>query len=134
MLNFKAYLLRHYNVGIEKKLYRQTELQLIGVITLMICRLDGLRKYKKQIIREQRSLSRKYENLKKGGATQRVNIQKQRLKVQKLHHKINNIRTDYSNKTIAEIVKTKHLTLSRCEHIQSYFEWQVQHGNEETFN
>lgn len=81
------------------------------------CRLDGLRKYKKQIIREQRSLSRKYENLKKGGATQRVNIQKQRLKVQKLHHKINNIRTDYSNKTIAEIVKTKHLTLSRCEHI-----------------
>lgn len=96
---------------------RQTELQLIGVITLMICRLDGLRKYKKQIIREQRSLSRKYENLKKGGATQRVNIQKQRLKVQKLHHKINNIRTDYSNKTITEIVKTKHLTLSRCEHI-----------------
>ena len=96
---------------------RQTELQLIGVITLMICRLDGLRKYKKQIIREQRSLSRKYENLKKGGATQRVNIQKQRLKVQKLHHKINNIRTDYSKKTIAEIVKTKHLTLSRCEHI-----------------
>ena len=96
---------------------RQTELQLIGVITLMICRLDGLRKYKKQIIREQRSLSRKYENLKKGGATQRVNIQKQRLKVQKLHHKINNIRTDYSNKTITEIVKTKHLTLSRCEYI-----------------
>lgn len=63
------------------------------------------------------SLSRKYENLKKGGATQRVNIQKQRLKVQKLHHKINNIRTDYRNKTITEIVKTKHLTLSRCEHI-----------------
>ena len=36
LLNFKAYLLRHYNVGIEKKLYRQTELQLIGVITLII--------------------------------------------------------------------------------------------------
>ena len=65
-----------------------------------------LKKLEKQLIREQRSLSRKYENLKKGESTQR-NIQKQRLKVQKLHHRINNIRTDYINKTIAEIVKTK---------------------------
>ena len=66
-----------------------------------------LKKLEKQLIREQRSLSRKYENLKKGGPTQRANIQKQRLKVQKLHHRIDNIRTDYINKTIAEIVKTK---------------------------
>lgn len=66
-----------------------------------------LKKLKKQLIREQRSLSRKYENVKKGGSTQRANIQKQRLKVQKLHHRIDNIRTDYINKTIAEIVKTK---------------------------
>lgn len=42
----------------------------------------------------------------KGEAT-RQNIQKQVLKVQKLHHRIDNIRTDYINKTIAEIVKTK---------------------------
>lgn len=74
---YKAYLkfrvIEHNRCELQR---RQTELQLIGVITLMICRLDGLRKYKKQIIREQRSLSRKYENLKKGGATQRVNIQK----------------------------------------------------------
>ena len=67
----------------------------------------GLKKLEKQLIREQRSLSRKYENLKKGEPTQRANIQKQRLKVQKLHHKMDNIRTDYINKTIAEIVKTK---------------------------
>ena len=67
----------------------------------------GLKKLEKQLIREQRSLSRKYENLKKGESTQRANIQKQKLKVQKLHHKIDNIRTDYINKTIAEIVKTK---------------------------
>ena len=60
----------------------------------------------KQLRREQRCLSRKYEDLKKGGATQK-NIQKQRLKVQRLHQKIDNIRTDYINKTIAEIVKTK---------------------------
>lgn len=66
-----------------------------------------LKKLEKQLIREQRSLSRKYENLKKGESTQRANIQKQKLKVQKLHHKIDSIRTDYINKTIAEIVKTK---------------------------
>ena len=67
----------------------------------------GLKKLEKQLIREQRSLSRKYENLKKGESTQRANIQKQKLKVQKLHHKMDNIRTNYINKTIAEIVKTK---------------------------
>ncbi len=50
---------------------------------------------------------RKYENLKKGKSTQRANIQKQKLKVQKLHHKMDKIRTDYINKTIAKIVKTK---------------------------
>ena len=66
-----------------------------------------LKKLEKQLIREQRSLSRKYENLKEGESTQRANIQKQKLKVQKLHHKIDNIRTDYINKTIAEMVKTK---------------------------
>ena len=66
-----------------------------------------LKKLEKQLIREQRSLSRKYENLKEGESTQRANIQKQKLKVQKLHHKIDDIRTDYINKTIAEMVKTK---------------------------
>ena len=66
-----------------------------------------LKKLEKQLIREQRSLSRKYENLKKGESTQRANIQKQTLKVQKLHHKIDDIRIDYINKTIAEMVKTK---------------------------
>ena len=66
-----------------------------------------LKKLEKQLIREQRSLSRKYENLKEGESTQRANIQKQKLKVQKVHHKIDDIRTDYINKTIAEMVKTK---------------------------
>ena len=66
-----------------------------------------LKKLEKQLIREQRNLSRKYENLKKGESTQKTNIHKQRLKVQKLHHRIDNIRTDHINKTIAEIVKTK---------------------------
>ena len=61
----------------------------------------------KQLRREQRRLSRKYENLKKGESAQKKNIHKQKLRVQKLHHRIDNIRTDYINKTIAEIVKTK---------------------------
>ncbi len=65
-----------------------------------------LKKLEKQLRRAQRCLSRKYENLKKGESTQK-NIQKQRLKVQKLYQRIDNIRTDYMNKTIAEIVKTK---------------------------
>lgn len=65
-----------------------------------------VRRLEKQLRREQRRLSRKYENLKKGESTQK-NIQKQKLKVQRLYHKIDSIRTDYINKTIAEIVKTK---------------------------
>ena len=65
-----------------------------------------LKKLEKQLHREQRCLSRRYENLKKGESTQK-NIQKQVFKVQKLHHRIDNIRTDYINKTIAEIAKTK---------------------------
>ena len=65
-----------------------------------------LKKLERQLIREQRCLSRKYEKLKEGESTQK-NIQKQKLKVQRLHHKIDNIRTDYINKSIAEIVKAK---------------------------
>lgn len=42
----------------------------------------------------------------KGEAT-RQNIHKQVLKVQKIHRRIDNICTDYINKTIAEIVKAK---------------------------
>ena len=67
---------------------------------------NKIKKLEKQLRREQRRLSRKYENLKKEEST-RKNIQKQKLKVQKLYHRISNIRTDYINKTIAEIVKTK---------------------------
>ena len=78
-----------------------------GKIYKNINKLAKLKKLERQLIREQRKLSRKYENLKKGETTQRANIQKQLLKVQKLHQRIKNIRTDYINKTIAEIVKTK---------------------------
>ena len=71
-----------------------------------------IKKLKKSLKRQQRKLSRKYESLKtrnkkEGGNATRQNIQKQVLKVQKLHNRINNIRTDYINKTINELVKTK---------------------------
>ena len=71
-----------------------------------------VKKLKKSLKKEQRKLSRKYESLKirnkeEGGNVTRQNIQKQVLKVQKLHNRINNIRTDYINKTISELVKTK---------------------------
>ena len=42
----------------------------------------------------------------KGEAT-RQNIQKQKLKVQKLYQRLDNIRTDYINKVVSELVKTK---------------------------
>ena len=89
----------------------------LGVKDLAICsnkqvfkninKNNGIKRLEKKLKREQRSLSRMYENKKKGESTQNANIQKQKLKVQKLHHRIDNIRTDYINKTIAEIVKTK---------------------------
>jgi len=83
-----------------------------GTVKKNINKTTKLKKLEKQLKREQRCLSRKYEDLKKRnykmkrGAT-RQNIQKQVLKVQKLHHRIDNIRTDYINKCVNEIVKTK---------------------------
>ena len=88
-----------------------------GNIYKNVNKSTNMKQLEKQLRREQRSLSHKYENVKKentkkGESTQK-NIQKQKLKVQKLHHRIENIRTDYINKTIAEIVKTKpsHVTI-----------------------
>ena len=77
-----------------------------GVTEKNINKTAKLKKLEKKLKREQRSLSRKYENKKKGESTQK-NIQKQKLKVQKIYQKISNIRTDYINKTVAKIVKTK---------------------------
>lgn len=66
-----------------------------------------VRKLEKELKRAQKSLSRKYENKKKGGATQFKNIERQKLEVQRLYQKLDNIRTDYINQVIAQIVKTK---------------------------
>ena len=66
-----------------------------------------VKKLEKKLKREQRKLSRKYENKKKGGATQGKNMLKQIEMVQKVHHKLANIRDNYIKTTVNEIVKTK---------------------------
>ena len=78
-----------------------------------INKTSTVKKIEKKLKREQRKLSRKYESLKirnkniKEGRATRQNIQKQVVKVQKLHQRLTNIRTDYINKTVFSIVKQK---------------------------
>lgn len=82
-----------------------------GVTFKNINKTNKIKKLKKSLKRQQRKLSRKYECFKKiknkkGDAT-RQNINKQILKVQKLHTRLTNIRTDYINKIVNNLVKTK---------------------------
>ena len=68
------------------------------------------RRLKKRLRREQRKLSRKYESLKKRklkGEATRQNIHKQTLTVQRIYYRLDCIRTDFINKAIAELAKTK---------------------------
>ena len=110
----------------DKKVYKSTNEGLgidLGVKEFVVCS-DGIKfkninktstvkKVEKKLKREQRKLSRKYESLKirnknirEGRATSQ-NIQKQIVKVQKLHQRLRNIRTDYINKTVFSIIKQK---------------------------
>lgn len=77
-----------------------------GSIYHNINKTNNVRKVEKSLKREQRKLSRKVISIKKGESTQK-NFVKQKLKVQKLYQRLTNIRTDYLNKTIHSIVKTK---------------------------
>ena len=78
-----------------------------------INKTSTIKKAEKKLKREQRKLSRKYESLKirnkniKEGRATRQNIQKQIIKVQKLHQRLTNIRTDYINKIVSSIIKQK---------------------------
>ncbi|CEK40062.1 putative transposase family protein [[Clostridium] sordellii VPI 9048] len=84
-----------------------------GVKFKNINKTSTVKKVEKKLKREQRKLSRKYESLKirnkniEEGRATRQNIQKQVVKVQKLHQRLTNIRTDYINKTISSIMKQK---------------------------
>ncbi|MGL5380443.1 RNA-guided endonuclease InsQ/TnpB family protein [Clostridium sp.] len=98
----------------------------LGIKNLAICsnnktfkninKTHVVKKLEKKLKREQRKLSRKYESLKirasaqygyknqKEGRATRQNIQKQIAIVQNIYQRLTNIRTDYINKTINEIV------------------------------
>ena len=84
-----------------------------GIKFKNINKTSTVKKVEKKLKREQRKLSRKYESLKirnkkeKGGNATSQNIQKQVVKVQKLHQKLRNIRTDYINKIVSSIIKQK---------------------------
>ena len=84
-----------------------------GIKFKNINKTSTVKKVEKKLKREQRKLSRKYESLKirnkkeKGGNVTSQNIQKQVVKVQKLHQRLTNIRTDYINKIVSSIIKQK---------------------------
>ncbi|MFX3623249.1 MAG: RNA-guided endonuclease InsQ/TnpB family protein [Ectobacillus sp.] len=95
----------------------------LGIKTFAVCSYGAafpninktihVRKLEKKLRREQRSLSRKYEShkkiKKKGGeaATKRANLQKNILRVQKLHQRLANIRQEYVKSVVHQVVKTK---------------------------
>lgn len=81
-----------------------------------INRIVIVKRLKKKLRREQRRLSRKLENKKKRdekSATYFANISKNILKVQKLHHRLTSIRTNYTNQVVNDIVKREpsHITI-----------------------
>lgn len=77
-----------------------------GSVYKNINKIYSVKKIEKSLKREQRKLSRKVISIKEGESTQK-NFVKQKLKVQRLYQRLTNIRTDYLNKTINEIVKAK---------------------------
>ncbi len=110
----------------DKKVYKSTNEGLgidLGVKEFAVCsdgskfkninKTSTVKKIEKKLKREQRKLSRKYESLKirnkniKEGRATGQNIQKQIVKVQRLHQRLTNIRTDYINKTVFSIVNQK---------------------------
>ena len=82
-----------------------------GDIYKNINKTKEVERLEKKLIREQRKLSRKYESLKlrnkkmKGGSATRQNIQKQIVKVQRLYQRLYNIRNNYINYVISELLK-----------------------------
>lgn len=80
-----------------------------GVTKRNINKINKIKKLEKKLKREKRCLSRKYEDLKrrsrKGEENTKQNIFKQIIIIQRIYCKLTNIRTDYINKTVSEIVE-----------------------------
>ena len=91
----------------------------LGIKDLAICsdgrvfkninKTNKVKKLKKKLRKEQRKLSRKYEYSKKYKIKLKdsKNYQKQRLKVVRIHYRLNCIRNDYNNKMVNEITRAK---------------------------
>lgn len=89
----------------------------LGIKNLAICsnqktykninKTEIVRKLEKTLKREMRSLSRKIEDNKKRKEKSTKNINKNIFRIQKLNQRLDNIRTDYINKVVSEIAKTK---------------------------
>ena len=80
-----------------------------GMVFKNINKTKKVKKLKKKLKREQRKLSRKYEYSKKCKIKLKdsKNYQKQRLKVARIHYRLNCIRNDYNNKIVNEITRAK---------------------------
>ncbi|ULT59378.1 transposase [Neobacillus drentensis] len=64
-------------------------------------------KLEKGLKRQQRKLSRKYENKKKGGESCYKNIEKQVKVIQKIHARLTHIRKEYVRDVVTRVVKAK---------------------------
>lgn len=64
-----------------------------------------VKKLEKSLKRQQKSLSRKFENKKRKGGETANNIQKNILKVKRLHRKLRNIRIEYVKHCVNSLVK-----------------------------
>ena len=80
-----------------------------GMIFKNINKTKRVKKIKKKLKREQRSLSRTVEYSKHNKIKLRdcKNFNKKKLQVQRLFYRLNCIRNDYNNKTVNEITRTK---------------------------
>ncbi|MEG7969494.1 MULTISPECIES: RNA-guided endonuclease InsQ/TnpB family protein [Bacillus cereus group] len=82
-----------------------------GIIHENINKTMQVKKLEKRLKREQRSLSRKFENIKKRGeqsvTKKRANIDKNVLRVQNLCARLTNIRLEYVKSIVINVVKTK---------------------------
>ena len=98
-------LKKNESIGIDLGI-KETAILSNRTIYPNINKTQRIKKLEKQLRHTQRSLSRKLrqnKNLKKGESTK--NIQESILRVQKLYQRLTNIRDDYVNKCIAEIIK-----------------------------
>lgn len=78
-----------------------------GKIYKNINKTNRIKKIERKLKREQKRLSKKILYHKKGGNATHKNLDNQKIKIQKLYMRLANIRTDYINKIVYDIAKTK---------------------------